>query len=545
MLQLKSLNISDSYHPRLQAKLKIGKPGDKYEQEADAVADRVMRDSDQIKMQPIEKEEEMLQPKLRMQPMEEEEEMMQPKIQMQPEEEEEELLQPKIQMQEEEEELLQPKLSRNNSTHSVSNNFEQKLNSGGSSGSSMDAQTQSFMSNRFGTDFSHIRIFNDSTAAQLNRHINARAFTTGNNIYFNKGNYNPNSSSGRHLLAHELTHTIQQGNSVQRMIQKEDEPPSNEESSESSTPLADFVAGLVRDELSDSGMQGHLRSLGTALQGLAENTATEGDQPSTSAERLSALGISRAFESTSAAILRDPAFRQLRQSIISFAGSSEEAALITALAAGLAAYLADIDLQASPSLNLGAGFSTGGSIDMGSAQSIQFNQIQAYVQYANTYFSTRISGSVSRDEETEEFSGSGTGQFRLGSSLSNLVGSVSIDSEGQLTFTGRLSAGYQFGGGSDRLVFTTDVSHALGSGETIIRPGVSGRFDLGRDQALRLGANLQVSTDSGLTGATGFFEYSRSGVQLRLEGNMTGIPDAQSIAPGTGLTFQGNITIPF
>lgn len=74
---------------QLQASLEVGRPGDKYEQEADAVADRVMgmTDSYQMQMQPMEEEEEVLQPKLRMQPMEEEEEMLQPKAErsLQPE----------------------------------------------------------------------------------------------------------------------------------------------------------------------------------------------------------------------------------------------------------------------------------------------------------------------------------------------------------------------------------------------------------------------------------------------------------------------------
>ena len=106
MLQFKSFNKTPPV--RLQAKLKIGQPGDKYEREADAMANRVMQmsESQALRMQPIEEEEEMMQPKLRLQSMEEEEEMLQPKIQRQ--EEEEELLQPAIQKQQREEEEEQP-----------------------------------------------------------------------------------------------------------------------------------------------------------------------------------------------------------------------------------------------------------------------------------------------------------------------------------------------------------------------------------------------------------------------------------------------------
>jgi hypothetical protein len=70
----------------------------------------------------------------------------------------------------------------------------------------MDANTQSFMSSRFATDFSNVKIHTDGEAVQMNRELNAKAFTTGNDIYFSEGQYQPNSDSGKHLLAHELTH---------------------------------------------------------------------------------------------------------------------------------------------------------------------------------------------------------------------------------------------------------------------------------------------------------------------------------------------------
>lgn len=80
-------------------------------------------------------------------------------------------------------------------------------------GSAMDAGTLGFMESRFGTDFSQVKIHNDDHAVQLSQELHAQAFTTGNDIYFNKGRYNPGSDSGKHLLAHELTHTLQQGGS--------------------------------------------------------------------------------------------------------------------------------------------------------------------------------------------------------------------------------------------------------------------------------------------------------------------------------------------
>ncbi len=69
-----------------------------------------------------------------------------------------------------------------------------------------------------GADFSGVRVHTDDRAQQMNRTLGSQAFASGNDIFFNQGNFNPESKSGRFLLAHELTHTVQQGASpkVQR-----------------------------------------------------------------------------------------------------------------------------------------------------------------------------------------------------------------------------------------------------------------------------------------------------------------------------------------
>ncbi|MEY4905914.1 MAG: hypothetical protein RLZZ292_3729 [Bacteroidota bacterium] len=85
-----------------------------------------------------------------------------------------------------------------------------------SGGQAMSSQVQNYMENRFQADFSQVRIHNDSNAATLSNRLGAQAFTRQNNIFFSSNAYNPESSSGKHLLAHELTHTIQQGGAVQR-----------------------------------------------------------------------------------------------------------------------------------------------------------------------------------------------------------------------------------------------------------------------------------------------------------------------------------------
>lgn len=75
--------------------------------------------------------------------------------------------------------------------------------------SSVGQDTRSFMSERLGHDFSKVKIHTDSEAVKMNREIGARAFTAGNDIYFNEGEYNPESLNGKKLLAHELVHTMQ------------------------------------------------------------------------------------------------------------------------------------------------------------------------------------------------------------------------------------------------------------------------------------------------------------------------------------------------
>jgi hypothetical protein len=90
-------------------------------------------------------------------------------------------------------------------------------------GQPLPAGERTFFEGRFGHDFSNIRIHADDHAAQTAQSLNARAFTVGSDIAFDSGEYQPGTDSGRHLLAHELTHTIQQtggvaAKSVQRKL---------------------------------------------------------------------------------------------------------------------------------------------------------------------------------------------------------------------------------------------------------------------------------------------------------------------------------------
>lgn len=102
----------------------------------------------------------------------------------------------------------------------ASNAVTSSIRSSQGNGATMDNHTMGFMESRFGADFSAVKIHTGNDAVLLSRELNAQAFTVGNDIYFNSGKYNPTSAEGKHLLAHELTHTLQQGEGIDRKIQR-------------------------------------------------------------------------------------------------------------------------------------------------------------------------------------------------------------------------------------------------------------------------------------------------------------------------------------
>ena len=108
----------------------------------------------------------------------------------------------------EEEEKLQRKESGSGSTETVPPIVHDVLNSSG--GRSMDSETRSFMESRFNYDFSDVKIHDSDLAAKSANSIHALAYTSGNNIVFNHDQYSPATASGKKLLAHELTHIVQQ-----------------------------------------------------------------------------------------------------------------------------------------------------------------------------------------------------------------------------------------------------------------------------------------------------------------------------------------------
>lgn len=180
---------SPFFSPLIQPKLTVNQPNDIYEQEADSMADRVMRMTI-----PTHNENSFFKPVA-------------------------DNIQRKCQHCEEEEKLHRKESS--DAETQGSPGLDNYVGSLGASGQPLPESSRQFFEPRFGQDFSGVRIHTDSVAAKSAQSINALAYTTGNNIVFNSGQFSPESDSGKRLMAHELTHVVQQGKGIQpKLIQR-------------------------------------------------------------------------------------------------------------------------------------------------------------------------------------------------------------------------------------------------------------------------------------------------------------------------------------
>ena len=170
--------------PTIQAKLTIGQPADKYEQEADRVAAQVVK---QINFPASAKSPQGQSAQREAMP--------------------EETLQTKP--------VLQHREAIGGAVASA--DLESAINSSKGGGQALDAGLQQSMEQAMGVNFSGVRVHTDFQSDQLNRSIQAKAFTTGQDVFFRQGTYQPSSREGQQLIAHELTHVVQQeGRAVQR-----------------------------------------------------------------------------------------------------------------------------------------------------------------------------------------------------------------------------------------------------------------------------------------------------------------------------------------
>lgn len=235
-----------SRHTGLQAKLKLGPAGDQYEQEADRVAQQVVRQM--ARPQPVQRqvaEEEELQIK----PLGPIGSALQRKVKPHPKRgftksgvgtirqakslaatisrvqraPNPQFTKSMFVRRQEEEEELQRKPLHGPEGGDVEQSVERQIQTARGGGKPLDDNIRGSMEQGFGADFSGVRVHTGGQADALNRSLNAKAFTVGNDVFFGKGQYNPGSSSGQQLIAHELTHTVQQSGGA---VQRESSPPS-------------------------------------------------------------------------------------------------------------------------------------------------------------------------------------------------------------------------------------------------------------------------------------------------------------------------------
>jgi len=176
--------------PFFQAKLTVNEPGDQYEREADDVADKIMR---------MPNSGAFFKPGAN-------------------------FIQRKCEHCEEEEKQVQRK---EGSSQSLRHGISSYINSLSSKGSPLPRESRSFFESGFGQDFSNVKIHHDADAAKSAQSINALAYTSGKNIVFNQNQFSPDTDPGKKLLAHELTHVVQQnhhGSTVKNIQRQEDKP---------------------------------------------------------------------------------------------------------------------------------------------------------------------------------------------------------------------------------------------------------------------------------------------------------------------------------
>ena len=159
----------------IQPKLMVNAPGDRYEQEADAMAERVMRmPMQQTPAKPVTG-------------------MIARSIQ---------------------------RKTNSDGGFQAPPGLVSQLGSSKGGGSPLPEGTRSFMENAFSADFSQVRVHTGGQAAEMSEGIQAKAFTHREDIYFSQGQYNPHTREGEGLLAHELTHTLQQSANASNIVQR-------------------------------------------------------------------------------------------------------------------------------------------------------------------------------------------------------------------------------------------------------------------------------------------------------------------------------------
>ncbi|MBV6625813.1 MAG: DUF4157 domain-containing protein [Rivularia sp. (in: Bacteria)] len=162
--------------PVVQPKLTIGKVGDRYEQEADRVASEVVQQINAPQGHSVQLQEAREDKEIQTKP-----------------------------------EITSLQRQEGIAGGEASADLTSAINSARGSGQALDSGLQARMGQAMGADFSSVRVHTDARSDQLNQSLQAKAFTTGQDVFFRQGEYQPGSRGGQELIAHELTHVVQQG----------------------------------------------------------------------------------------------------------------------------------------------------------------------------------------------------------------------------------------------------------------------------------------------------------------------------------------------
>ncbi|MCG8697605.1 MAG: DUF4157 domain-containing protein [Bacteroidales bacterium] len=178
------------------------------QKESDSSIAKASEDKESQAKLDIQKEEDDTQAKI-IQAAEQEENQAKPEVQKANEDD----TQAKPELQKEEQEDVQSKLliqrkgEKGEAKPSLESRIKEAKNAGGSP---LSDNLRAEMEDKFGAKFSKVRIHTDKQAHQLCKELGAQAFTNGSHIFFNVGKFQPDTQAGKHLLAHELTHVVQQ-----------------------------------------------------------------------------------------------------------------------------------------------------------------------------------------------------------------------------------------------------------------------------------------------------------------------------------------------
>ncbi len=139
-----------------------------------------------------------------------------------------------------------------------------RINRERSGGQPLDQSAGERMTNATGQDFSQVKVHTSPKSAALNQELGAKAFTTGNDVFFNEGAYQPNNSGGQELIAHELTHVVQQSTGA---------------ASSSGSGMTVNAPGDVFEQEADRVSQAVTRMDGSSSQGVQRETQEEEEEP--------------------------------------------------------------------------------------------------------------------------------------------------------------------------------------------------------------------------------------------------------------------------